>query len=128
MAGRKGDLNVRGAFVHLIADAAISLGVVIAAGVIAVTGWLWLDPAVSLVIAVAIIAGTWSLFRDSVDLVLDAVPRHVDRAAVETYLAVCPASRRCMTSTSGASPPPRSPSWCTSSARRLRRTMPFWPK
>ncbi|TDU01215.1 cobalt-zinc-cadmium efflux system protein [Azorhizobium sp. AG788] len=90
MAGRKGDLNVRGAFVHLIADAAISLGVVIAAGVIAVTGWLWLDPAVSLVIAVAIIAGTWSLFRDSVDLVLDAVPRHVDRAAVETYLAGLP--------------------------------------
>ncbi|WP_051357281.1 cation diffusion facilitator family transporter [Azorhizobium doebereinerae] len=87
MAGRKGDLNVRGAFVHLVADAAISLGVVVAAGVIAVTGWLWLDPVVSLVIAVAIVLGTWGLFRDSVDLVLDAVPRHVDRAEVEAYLA-----------------------------------------
>ncbi|MGU3495352.1 cation diffusion facilitator family transporter [Xanthobacteraceae bacterium A53D] len=87
MAGRKGDLNVRGAFVHLIADAAISLGVVVAAGVIALTGWLWLDPAVSLVIAVAIVAATWGLFRDSLDLVLDAVPRSVKREEVEAYLA-----------------------------------------
>ncbi len=90
MAGRKGDLNVRGAFVHLMADAAVSLGVVIAAGVIALTGWLWLDPAVSLVIAVVIVVGTWSLLRDSVDLAVDAVPRHVDRDQVEAYLAALP--------------------------------------
>ena len=90
MAGRKGDLNVRGAFVHLMADAAVSLGVVIAAGVIALTGWLWLDPAVSLVIAVVIVVGTWGLLRDSVDLALDAVPRHVDRQEVEAYLGTLP--------------------------------------
>lgn len=90
MAGRKGDLNVRGAFVHLMADAAVSLGVVIAAGVIALTGWLWLDPAVSLMIAVVIVVGTWGLFRDSVDLAVDAVPRHVDRQQVEAYLVALP--------------------------------------
>ncbi len=90
MAGRKGDLNVRGAFVHLMADAAVSLGVVVAAGVIAFTGWLVLDPLVSLAIAVVIVVGTWSLFRDSVDLAIDSVPAHVDRGAVETYLGSLP--------------------------------------
>ncbi|MFG1461842.1 cation diffusion facilitator family transporter [Xanthobacter sp. DSM 24535] len=87
MADRKGDLNVRGAFVHLIADAAVSLGVVIAALVIALTGWLWLDPVVSLAIAVAIIAGTWGLLRDSVDLAMDVVPSGIDHDAVERFLA-----------------------------------------
>lgn len=90
MADRKDDLNVRGAFVHLVADAAISLGVVIAAGVIALTGWLWLDPVVSLAIAVAIILGTWGLFRDSVDMAMDAVPAGIDAEAVRTYLAARP--------------------------------------
>lgn len=90
MADRKKDLNVRGAFVHLVADAAISLGVVVAAGVIALTGWLWLDPLVSLGISAAIIAGTWGLFRDSFDLALDAVPAGIDRAAVAAYLAARP--------------------------------------
>ncbi|WP_247657944.1 cation diffusion facilitator family transporter [Aquabacter sp. L1I39] len=86
MADRKKDLNVRGAFVHLVADAAISLGVVVAAGVIGLTGWLWLDPLVSIGISVAIIAGTWGLFRDSFDLALDAVPANVDGPAVAAYL------------------------------------------
>ncbi|OYX89278.1 MAG: cation transporter, partial [Azorhizobium sp. 32-67-21] len=90
MADRKADLNVRGAFVHLIADAAVSLGVVIAAGVIALTGWLWLDPVVSLAIAAAIILGTWGLFRDSVDMAMDAVPAGVDAAGVKAYLAARP--------------------------------------
>lgn len=90
MADRKADLNVRGAFVHLVADAAVSLGVVVAAGVIALTGWLWLDPVVSLVIAAAIILGTWGLFRDSVDMAMDAVPAGIDRAAVESYLVARP--------------------------------------
>lgn len=90
MADRKSDLNVRGAFVHMVADAAVSLGVVVAAAVIALTGWLWIDPVVSLVIAVAIIAGTWGLLRDSVDLAMDKVPTHVDRADVEAYLASRP--------------------------------------
>ncbi|MEP9353846.1 cation diffusion facilitator family transporter [Xanthobacter sp. KR7-65] len=90
MAGRKGDLNVRGAFIHLVADGAISLGVVIAAGVISVTGWLWLDPVVSLVIAVAIIAGTWGLLRDSVNLAMDTVPAGIDPTEVEAWLAAQP--------------------------------------
>ncbi|MFG1393783.1 cation diffusion facilitator family transporter [Xanthobacter agilis] len=90
MAGRKGDLNVRGAFLHMVADAAVSLGVVAAAALIAFTGWLWLDSAVSLVIAAVIIVSTWGLARDSVDLALDSVPANVDRAAVEAYLASLP--------------------------------------
>ncbi|MEP9380304.1 cation diffusion facilitator family transporter [Aquabacter sp. CN5-332] len=90
MADRKSDLNVRGAFVHLVADAAVSLGVVIAAAVIAFTGWLWLDPLVSLAIAAAIILGTWGLFRDSVDMAMDAVPAGIDRADVEAYLSKRP--------------------------------------
>jgi cobalt-zinc-cadmium efflux system protein len=90
MAGRKGDLNVRGAFVHMVADGAISLGVVIAGAVIALTGWLWLDPVVSLAISVAIIAGTWGLLRDSVNLAMDMVPAGVDAAEVEAYLAARP--------------------------------------
>lgn len=90
MADRKEDLNVRGAFVHLVADAAVSLGVVIAAGVIAFTGWLWLDPIVSLAIAAAIILGTWGLFRDSVDMAMDAVPAGIDAEAVRTFLAARP--------------------------------------
>lgn len=90
MSGRKSDLNVRGAFLHMAADAAVSVGVVIAAGLIAFTGWLWLDSAVSLVIAVVIIVSTWGLARDSVDLALDSVPAHIDRAEVEAYLAALP--------------------------------------
>ncbi|MFG1350341.1 cation diffusion facilitator family transporter [Xanthobacter autotrophicus] len=90
MAGRKGDLNVRGAFIHMVADAAVSLGVVVAAGVIALTGWLWLDPVVSLAIAVAIILGTWGLLRDSVNLAMDMVPTGVDPEQVEAFLAARP--------------------------------------
>ncbi|MFG1424666.1 cation diffusion facilitator family transporter [Roseixanthobacter glucoisosaccharinicivorans] len=90
MADRKNDLNVRGAFVHLIADAAVSLGVVVAAAVIAVTGWLWLDPVVSLIIAAAIIAGTWALLRDSVNLAMDVVPSGIDHDAVAAFLAARP--------------------------------------
>lgn len=90
MAGRKGDLNVRGAFLHMVADAAVSIGVVAAAALIAFTGWLWLDSAVSLAIAVVIILSTWGLARDSVDLALDGVPAHIDRDAVEAYLSALP--------------------------------------
>lgn len=90
MSGRKSDLNVRGAFLHMAADAAVSLGVMVAAVLIALTGWLWLDSAVSLVIAVVIVLSTWGLARDSVDLALDSVPAHIDRTAVEAYLAALP--------------------------------------
>lgn len=87
MSGRKGDLNVRAAFTHMLGDAAISLGVVIAGIAIIGTGWLWLDPAVSLVIALFIVVGTWSLLRDTINLALHAVPAGIDATAVHKYLA-----------------------------------------
>jgi cobalt-zinc-cadmium efflux system protein len=90
MAGRQGDLNVRGAFLHLLADAAISLGVVAAGAAIVATGWNWLDPVASLVIAVLIIWGTWGLLREAIMMSLDAVPQGVDGARVESYLRGLP--------------------------------------
>lgn len=89
-SGSKSDVNIRGAFLHMAADAAVSLGVVIAALMMRATGWLWLDPAVSLVIVIVITVGTWSLLRHSLDLAMDAVPPHIDPAAVESYLAQLP--------------------------------------
>ncbi len=85
-SGQRHDLNIRGAFLHMAADAAVSLGVVVAGGLILFTGWLWLDPLVSLLIALVILAGAWGLLRDSLLLSLDAVPRHIDPEAVEAYL------------------------------------------
>lgn len=90
MAGRKGDLNIRGAFLHMAADAAVSLGVVVAAFIMSQTGWLWIDPAVSLAIVAVIAIGTWSLFQESLDLALDAVPAQIDREAVEAFLLKIP--------------------------------------
>jgi cobalt-zinc-cadmium efflux system protein len=90
MRGRHHDLNVRGAFLHMVGDAAVSLGVVVAALLIGWTGWLWLDPAVSLAVAAAILVTTWSLTRDALNLALDAVPAGIDRDAVEAYLAGLP--------------------------------------
>lgn len=85
------DLNVRGAFLHMAADAAVSLGVVFAGAVIwFVPAWTWIDPAVSLVIAAVIIGGTWGLLRDSLDMALDAAPRGVDPDAVRAWLAARP--------------------------------------
>jgi cobalt-zinc-cadmium efflux system protein len=86
----KGDLNVRAAYWHLMADAAVSLAVVLAGVVILRTGWDWLDPALSLVIVAVIVVGTWGLLRESLELALNAVPAHVDMQAVETYLRQCP--------------------------------------
>jgi cobalt-zinc-cadmium efflux system protein len=90
MAGRKGDLNIRGAFLHMLGDAAISFGVVLAGGVILLTGWNWLDPVASLVISVLIVWGTWGLLQESVMLSLDGVPRGIDRTKVEGYLRAVP--------------------------------------
>ena len=90
MSGRKGDINVHGAFMHMAADAAVSLGVVVAALLMKATGWLWLDPAMSLVIVLIIAAGTWQLLRQSLNMALDAVPPGVDREAVESFLAGLP--------------------------------------
>lgn len=87
MAGRKGDLNVRGAFIHLAADAAVSAGVVIAGFAITVTGWHWIDPAVSIVIALVIVVATWGLLREAVNLAMDAVPENIDPHAVEEHLS-----------------------------------------
>lgn len=86
MAGRKGDLNIRAAFTHMAGDAAIALGVVVAGVIIVYTGWLWLDPAVSLVIALLVIVGTWGLLKDSANLALQAVPEGVDLSKVRHYL------------------------------------------
>ena len=90
MAGRKDDVNIRGAFLHMAADALVSLGVVLAALVISVTGWLWLDPIMSLVIVVVIAVGTWGLLRESLDLAMDAVPDRIDPSKVEAYLTGLP--------------------------------------
>ena len=86
MSGRKGDLNIRAAFLHMAADASLALGVAVAGGIIMVMGWLWIDPVVSLVISVVIVWSTWSLLRDSVNLSLDAVPRGIDQDAVQRHL------------------------------------------
>jgi cobalt-zinc-cadmium efflux system protein len=88
-SGRKGDLNIRGAFLHMVADAAVSAGVVVAALAILYTGWLWLDPLASLVIVGVIVWGTWSLLRDSLAMSVDAVPASIDPQAVRSYLASC---------------------------------------
>jgi len=90
MRGREHDLNVRGAFIHMAGDAAVSLGVVVAALLIGWTGRLWLDPAVSIAVAAVILATTWGLTRDAVNLAVDAVPPGIDRHAVEDFLAALP--------------------------------------
>lgn len=84
------DLNIRGAFLHLFYDAIISAGVVLSAALMYVTGWLWLDPVVALIIAFVIIKGTWSLFTDSLRLIIDAVPRTVSLDAVRDQLLNVP--------------------------------------
>jgi cobalt-zinc-cadmium efflux system protein len=89
MKGSKGDLNIRGAYLHMAADAAVSLGVVVAGIAMIFTGWYWLDPVVSLVIVAVIMIGTWGLLRESGQLALSAVPAHIDVSAVETYLRQC---------------------------------------
>ncbi|MDX2202069.1 MAG: cation diffusion facilitator family transporter [Hyphomicrobiaceae bacterium] len=92
-SGRKGDLNIRGAYQHMAADAAVSLGVVVAGALIWLTGWLWIDPAVSLAIAGVIVWGTWSLLRESLELALHAVPPGIDAGRVRAHLAALPGVR-----------------------------------
>lgn len=84
--GQKHDLNIRAAYLHMASDAAISLGVVIAGVAIIFTGWLWLDPLISLLIAVVILISTWGLLKDSIDLSIDAVPQNIDLNEVKAYL------------------------------------------
>lgn len=89
-SGRKGDLNIRGALLHMLADALVSLGVVITGIAILFTGWAWLDPVVSLAVSAVIVWGTWGLLRESLDLALDAVPEGINIAAVRAHLAGLP--------------------------------------
>lgn len=88
-SGSKGDLN-RGAYLHMAADAAVSAGVVVAGLLILQTGWIWIDPAVSLVIVVVILWSTWGLLKGSVAMSLNAVPDGIDAAGVRDYLAGLP--------------------------------------
>jgi cobalt-zinc-cadmium efflux system protein len=90
MRGRHDDLNIRGAFLHMLGDAAVSFGVVIAALLILWTGQLWIDPVISLAIAIFVFWAGWDLARSSVNLALDAVPKNVDRDSVEAYLSSLP--------------------------------------
>ena len=87
MSRQKNDLNVRGAYLHMAADAVISLGVAVAGVVVMFTGWLWLDPVVTLVLGVVIVAGSWGLLRASLKLALHAVPETIEGADVRDYLA-----------------------------------------
>ncbi|HSW69494.1 MAG TPA: cation diffusion facilitator family transporter [Gammaproteobacteria bacterium] len=85
MKGAHHDLNIKGAFLHLLGDAFISIGVVVSGILILFTRQMWIDPLVGLLIIVVILWGTWGLLRDSTRLILDAIPRHIDRQGVETY-------------------------------------------
>ncbi|KGP62375.1 cobalt transporter [Legionella norrlandica] len=84
------DLNIRGAYLHLFYDALISVGVVLSAAILYLTGWLWIDPIVGLLIAIVILKGTWSLFADSFRLIIDGVPRHISWVKVSDFLLQIP--------------------------------------
>ena len=86
LSGRRHDLNVRGAFLHMAADAGVSVGVVVAGVLVTTTGRLWIDPLVSLAIAAVILYSTWGLLRESLNMALHAVPGAIDTRAIETYL------------------------------------------
>lgn len=88
--GSSHDLNIKGAFLHMAADAAVSVGVVISGIIILYTGLYWIDSVMSLIIVVVIFVGTWRLFKDSLDLMLDSVPADIDTLAVEKYLLALP--------------------------------------
>jgi cobalt-zinc-cadmium efflux system protein len=90
MRGRKHDLNIQGAFMHMAADALVSAGVVLAGGLSLWFGWAWLDPVASLVIALVIVIGTWRLLRQSLHLMFDGVPEHIDIKAVRHELESLP--------------------------------------
>ena len=87
--GSKTDLNIRGAYLHMAADAMVSLGVAVGGIAMLYTDWFWLDPVVSLVIVLVIVISTWGLLRESMQLALVAVPAHIDVSEVATYLRQC---------------------------------------
>jgi cobalt-zinc-cadmium efflux system protein len=90
MRGQKEDLNVKAAYMHMVADAAVSVGVVAAGAVIFYTGWYWVDPVISMFIVLFVFWGTWGLLKDSVNLSIDAVPRKVNVQEVRAYLLSLP--------------------------------------
>ena len=90
LSGSREDLNLRGAFLHMAADALVSIGVVLAGGLYLWQGWAWIDPLVGLGIAVLIVIGSWSLFRQSLHLLFDGVPDHIDPLAVRRFLLAQP--------------------------------------
>lgn len=94
MRGQKDDLNIRGAFLHMAADALVSLGVVVAGVLMLAFGWSWLDPLMSLAIVAVILGGTWGLLRDSMNYAMDAVPDSVDLPALRAYLTGLPSVER----------------------------------
>lgn len=87
MAGRHNDVNARGAFLHMAADAGVSAGVIVAGAAIWLTGFAWIDPAVSIAVVALVVWSTWGLMRESLDLALDAAPKHIDVTAVREFLA-----------------------------------------
>lgn len=90
MKGKKMDLNIRGAYLHMAGDALISLGVAVGGIAMMFTGWHWIDPVISLLIVIAIVISTWALLRESLQLALNAVPSHINLSDVESYLRQCP--------------------------------------
>lgn len=90
MRGAEDDINIKGAYLHLMADALILVGVVVSAVIIRYTNWLWIDPIVGLLIVGIVLWGTWGLLRDSVSLMMDAIPRYIDHAGVKAFLTSYP--------------------------------------
>ncbi|WP_277755163.1 cation diffusion facilitator family transporter [Lacticaseibacillus rhamnosus] len=91
-SGSQHDLNIRGAFMHM---AGVSLGVVLAGGLILLTGWEWLDPVMSILVAIVVLIGTWDLLRDAVNLAMAAVPKEIDPVAVKTLVNAYPTVASC---------------------------------
>lgn len=89
-SGKDRDLNIKGAYLHMLGDAGVSLGVVVAGITIIFTGWFWLDPVISIIIAIIIIISTWDLMQDSLNLIIDTVPSEVDPAGVKNFLRNLP--------------------------------------
>ena len=91
---RRGDLNVRGAFLHMLSDALVSFGVLISGGLIVLTHWYWLDPLTTLIVVAVIVFGTWDLLKDSFQMVLGAVPIGIDPGKVRVFLSDLPGVSR----------------------------------
>lgn len=94
MRGLEKDLNIRGAFLHMAADALVSAGVVVAGALTLWMQWTWLDPVVSLTIGAVILVSTWGLFKQSLHLLFDGVPDSVDPVAVKRFLESLPGVKK----------------------------------